>query len=170
MRALSFPPSHASHPLDPFVRLSPGAHPLLSGPSRTLQHFTDHVSSPEITSNCPFQYCSRSVVPHAPSLTVCLSRTVFSQSSQHFAHQPPATRTPHHHLDPDDIAAASASSCSLQLRPTPMKLQSPHNPQVCETRTSCLSLLVLAGDVLQAVSFRTTSSSWSTSMLPTCKS
>ena len=113
-----FRPSHASHPLDPSVRLFPlaPAHFIRAIP-RTTAHFTDHHRTRPVSRNNPkpalFQQCSRSLVPHAPSLAVCLSRSVFSQSSRHLAQHPPPTRTPHHHhLDPDDIVAATASSCS----------------------------------------------------------
>ena len=131
--ALSFPPfscKSSARSISSLFPLAP-AHFIRAIP-RTTAHFTDHHRTRPVSRNNPklpfFQLCSRSLVQHAPSLAVCLSRSVSSQSSRHLAHHSPPTRTPHHHLDLDDIAAATASSCSLQLPSQPLKLQSPHDP------------------------------------------
>ena len=136
-----FRPPHASHPLDPsLLRLFPLAPAHLLRPiPRTPARFTDHHRTRPVSRNNPklplflipaVLSFTRSARALACYLSVCLSvseRILPKQPTSCTSH-PPATRMPHNHLDPDDIVAATASSCSLRLRSQPLKPQSPHDP------------------------------------------
>ena len=132
-----FRPPHASHPLDPsLLRLFPLAPAHLLRPiPRTPARFTDHHRTRPASRNNPKLPFFTSALVHSfrtrpRLLSVCLSvseRILPKQPTSCTSH-PPATRTPHNHLDPDDIVAATASSCSLRLRSQPLKPQSPHDP------------------------------------------